>query len=144
MDQPPSSLNCFPNDLSGGSNFMDKTHGLASEEGHRFDVPGCMNVGRYADEPLNGNLCTGDGRVPDNSFVGSEYLRLSFAIDPFADERSSQRSVRSMWPSVSEKNRAYRIFLASGDESSFVAGMCVGFRSGQKTRPHRHAIGSEA
>jgi hypothetical protein len=52
-------------------------------------------------------------------------LRLALAINPGIGER--RRSVRRIWPSVSEKNSAYDGLLLGNKELGFVDGMCIGF-----------------
>jgi hypothetical protein len=102
------------------------------------------DVRRHAHEPLNRHPRTRDGRASDNVFVRSGTLRLAFAIEPFPDQRSSQRSVRSIGLSVSEKNCAYGVFLARGHELGFLDGMRIRFRGGEETCPHHDAVGIQA
>src|SRR5271165_6576694 len=143
-DQTLSSVDCFAKDVSSGPDRVHKTHGLSSKKGHGLDVSDCMDVWRHADEPLDRHLCTSDYRASDDGFVRSGVLRLAFAIEPFADERRSQRSVRSMGPSMSEENSAHGVLLASGHHPGFVDGMRVRFRSGEETRSHYDAVGAQA
>jgi hypothetical protein len=94
------------------------------------------DVARFSRRPGQG--------ASDNGFIRSRVLRLALAIDPSLDERSAQRSVRGMGPSVPEENRAYGVFLGSRHERGFVDGMGIRFRSGEETRSHHDAVGAQA
>src|SRR6516164_6553968 len=103
-----------------------------------------MTVRRHTDEPLNRHFRAANVRASDNALIGSGNLRFALAVNPFADERGFESSVRCMRPSVSEEYRAHGVFLARGDQFRFVVSMRVGFGSGEEPRTHHYAIGAQA
>jgi hypothetical protein len=72
------------------------------------------------------------------------YQHLSLQAVESAYQEAVQRSMGSMGPSVPEKNSAHSVFLSSGHEPGFVDGMGIRFRSGEETRPHHDAVGTQA
>src|SRR5271166_3772906 len=143
-NQALSSVDRFTKDFGSGPDFVYQTHGLSGKEAHRLDVSGCVDVRRHTGEPLNRYLCTTNERAADDGFVGPGILGFTLAIKPLPDEPSSQRSVGSIGPSMPEKNSAYGVFLSGGHEPGFVDGMGIRFRSGEETRPHHDAVGTQA
>jgi hypothetical protein len=77
-------------------------------------------------------------------FVRSGIPGFTLAINPLPDEPSSQRSMGSMGPSMPEKNSAYGVFLSGRHEPGFIDEMGTRFRSGEETRPHHDAFGTQA
>jgi hypothetical protein len=75
----------------------NQTHGLSGKEAHRLDVSDCADVRRHTGEPLKRYLGTTNDRVADDGFVRPGILSFTLAINPLLDERSSQRSMGSMY-----------------------------------------------
>ena len=73
---------------------------------------------------LNLYLCTTNERAADDGFVKPGILGFTLAINPLPDEPSSQRPMRSVGPSMPEKDSAYGVFLNGGHET----GNCIGDR----------------
>src|SRR5215467_8325513 len=100
------------NNLTGGLDLVDQANALTRQEIHRIDIACGIRIRGEPHEAQHRHGLAPDDRPADHRLVRAGFLTTPLLAEPLPYECRPQRSVRGIWPAVTEEDSPNGVPLA--------------------------------